>query len=125
MRTFRKGQRRVVVFLSVVMAVMLSVPAAMAWSDTYAENQIWYGGEYDQSGYNYSLNGQAGYWTTPFGGDPLMGSRYVNDAGGNSFMWYSGGGFVDFRDISYGAARCKAYDGNIDQIWTDYCYTNN
>jgi len=100
---------------------------ALGWSQTYVQNATWSAGSKAHSGYNSNLQGNAISFTNPWGGLPQMGSRYINSGGGgiNSYVWSNTGSLVDHRTVSYGAAECKANDGNGYQVYIYYCYTNN
>jgi len=58
---------------------------------------------------------------------PQMGSRYINSSGDGltSWRWSNTGSIIDERDIAYGAAQCKANDGNGYSVYVSSCYTEN
>ena len=110
----------------VALVALIGATAALAWSDSYVNNQTFYPGDDDHSGFNSGLDGNALTFDNRFGGNPNLGSRYINPSGNglNSFIW-STSSFVDFRTVSYGAAQCRANTANNYPVYVTQCYTDN
>lgn len=104
-------RKRLVVLAVAGLVALVAATAAFAWSDNYVGSggpETSYPGDDDHSGFNSNLDGNALSWDAPWGGNPNMGSRYINSSGDglNSFDWRASS-FVDFRTTSYGAAQCR------------------
>jgi hypothetical protein len=126
--TLRRSHKRALALITMSLcAVVIGVGAAQAWSQQYVTNATWTHGSKAHSDYNSNLKGNAIYFTNPWGGSPQMGSRYIDSGGNgiNSYQWSNTGTLVDTRTVSYGAAECKANDGNSVQVYIYSCGTNN
>jgi hypothetical protein len=120
-------RKRLVVLAVAGALALVAATSAMAWSDLYVSGgETFIPGQDDNSGFNSNLQGNALDWDHPWGGNPVMGSRYINSSGDglNSFDWRSAP-FIDPRDISYGAAECRANTANNFNARVWQCYTNN
>jgi hypothetical protein len=94
----------------------------------YVVNVLWGPGQSRHSAFNGLYDYNAVVFGHPDGGLPQMGTRYERSDGtsGYSYMWSNTGALRDYRvGYSYGAARCKANDGNGYNVYISYCYTRN
>jgi hypothetical protein len=106
--------------------VALAVPmAAFAWAQNYVLNTYFNPGGIALSGANASLNWNESQFQTDFGGDRMQ--LTLCDTSYNCYPYtYDSDGFVsDDRTISYGRAKCNAYQFNAGQIFVHWCYTRN
>lgn len=80
----------------------------------------------NRSGYNSNLKGNALSFTNSWGGSPQMCSEYVDTNGQslNSPVCHPYG-WIDNRNVAYGAAHCWANSANQYPLYVNYCYTNN
>jgi hypothetical protein len=108
--------------------------AALAWSDWYVGEkesgpETFFGGDQDNSGFNFGLDGNVVYWTSPWGGTPNLGSRYIDSSGvGINSFDFRGSSFIDWRTLgggTYGAAQCRASNANDYPALVSQCYTDN
>lgn len=116
----------VCVTLIAVLAIVVTA-AALAWSQTYVSAATWGPGSMDNSAYNSSLKGNVVSFDNRYGGTPYMGTTFI-DSNGNAlvaYRWENDGYILDDRNISYGAARCRASGDNNYSVYVSYCYTNN
>lgn len=99
---------------------------ALAWDDLYVHNEVFFPTDDDESGFNSNLVGNAVDFGNIYGGNPNMGSRYINSFGEglNTFQW-DNSSFVDERDVAYGAAQCRANSANQYNVYVYQCYTAN
>jgi hypothetical protein len=122
-------RKRLVVLAVVGLVALTAATAAFAWSSMYVGAggpETFIPGDDDRSGFAGSLQGNVVDWDAPWGGNPNMGSRYVNSQGDglNAFDWRAAS-FIDFRNVSYGAAQCRASNGNNFSARVWQCYTEN
>lgn len=122
-------RRRHVLVGSVALVMTLVLTSvALAWGDLYVDGPVTFyqGHGPEQSGFNSSLNGNVLEFDNIYGGNPTLGSRYVNTSGVglNSYRWETAT-FIDWRTVSYGAAQCKSNTANAYWIEVYQCYTSN
>jgi len=94
----------------------------------YVVNVLWGAGSSRHSAFNNLYDYNEVVFGHPYGGLPQMGTRYERTDGtsGYSYMWSNTGNLKDYRlGYSYGAARCKANDGNGYPVYISDCYTRN
>ncbi len=114
----------------IVLASALSVGAAIAgtWGQTYVPNNtVWAPGSLATSEFNTSILSNEVDFSHPYGGDPKLGTTYVNSGGTEyTYDWWSAGAYADPRTgYSYGAARCKSSAQNNYYVAITYCYAYN
>ncbi|HEX6699369.1 MAG TPA: hypothetical protein VF101_01415 [Gaiellaceae bacterium] len=115
-----------VLFVATILAATAAAPTAWAWSQTYVSNVNWGPASskasiYGQITFNYVS------FTHPYGGLPQMGTTLCDSTFTSCYAWrWSNTGLItDERNISYGAAACKANPGNGYVVWVNYCATGN
>lgn len=129
----RALMRRVVVCaLTCGLLVLILVPGAFAWTDTYYANTGTYcvqPGQAAVSDWHGSVGiNYVGDWSVcDQAYNPQMGTTYMRpDYTLYPYVWAnSGGPLVDLRTISYGRSICKANSGNGTGIIDFYCLTGS
>jgi hypothetical protein len=109
-----------VLTIGILGALVFSVPA-FGWYQYYVNHKYEYSGGSDYSDNNSGLSYNEVSYTD--NGGTLYGLTLC-DTGGSCYTYdYVSGGFGDdFRNISYGHAKC--HDPN-ETIWVNYCYVQN
>lgn len=122
----RLSRRSVTAVCVVVMLAGVFAAAALAWSQYYVQNATYWANDGNRSGYNSNLQGNALSFTNSWGGSPQMCSEYVDTNGQslNSPVCHPYG-WIDNRNVAYGAAHCWANSANQYPLYVNYCYTNN
>ena len=120
------SRRSAVALCVVIVLAGVFTGAALAWSQYYVQNATYWANDGNRSGYNSNLAGNALSFTNSWGGSPQMCSDYVDTNGQslNSPVCHPYG-WIDNRNVSYGAAHCWADSGNQYPLYVNYCYTNN
>jgi hypothetical protein len=114
--------------VALVGAALLALPAsALAgnWAEYYAALQTFQPGGVETSGSNYGLNYNTTIFSYP---GPCCRSMALNLCAPGSgcypyHLHYQS--FSDYRTISYGYAKCTAYNFNDGPISVNQCYTSN
>lgn len=121
------GRKRVVALVVAALVALVAASTALAWSHLYVSGgETFIPGRDENSQFNSGLVGNVVDWDAPWGGSPQMGSRYINSSGEGlvDFDWRASS-FIDPRDISYGAAECRANTANNYNARVWQCYTEN
>jgi hypothetical protein len=119
------ARRRRLVAL-VALCVALAVPAAaLAWAQNYVLYSYWNPGGIAFSDANSGINWNESEFQTSFGGDRMQLTLCDTSSVCYPYTSDSDGFVSDERTISYGRAKCNAYQNNAGQIYVHWCYTRN
>jgi hypothetical protein len=113
---------RIATVVTAIIAVALP-SNAFAWSQTYSYETTFGAGGFNYSSWQSSLSYNEVTFSTP----PPPGDMRTTlcDTGGSCYAYlpaYGDGLGQDFRQISYGKAKCNAY---LYSIYVHHCYTDN
>lgn len=98
------------------------------WCPTYVQNATFNPGGIGLSDFNYEVDYNVTNWTKQNGDNfPEEMGLTLCDASYNCYSYdYSSYGHIqDPRSISYGRAKCHAYDNNMYPINVQSCWTEN
>lgn len=121
-----RTRRRAAVGAAIVVASLLAIfPAtALAWSSYYVQNTSFNPGGIGLSDFNSNLNYHVVTFTSNGYGDLMQLTLCDASYSCYSYM-YSDSSFRDTRSISYGRAKCNAWDYNYASLYINYCYISN
>ena len=120
-------KRFAVVMGAAILGAAVFAATALGWTDYYVQNATYSPGSEATSGYNTSIARNIVYFDNRYGGNPFLGTTYVNSGGSlYTYLWWNSGYHEDTRaGWSYGASRCRASGDNNYQLYITYCYTDN
>jgi hypothetical protein len=110
--------------VAAVAALILALPvAAGSWSSYYGPADYYAPGRIELSGLNESI----GYNLVTFPGNGLDYMQLtLCDQSYQCYPYtFSQNSFSDSRTISYGRAKCNAWQYNSYSLYVNYCYANN
>lgn len=117
--------RRRLLMLGTVVAALALPAIAGAWAQYYVVTQVFAPGGVEVSGWNYDLTENEVLFADRYSGAvDWLGTNLCAGGCYEYWWWYEAGG-LDPRDISYGYAKCTAYNGNGRSIDVNFCWTRN
>jgi hypothetical protein len=121
--TSRRRTFSMALALAVLLTTLVLPPSSHAWEQKYKENDWMHAGGIDLSAFNSGLT----FNYVSFGSNPPPYMRLtLCDASYQCYAYTeSETSFADYRDISYGRAKCNAPSFNSWSLWVNYCLTHN